>query len=224
MKQILVWTSLVFSLVFASAAEAVSNVNGSTGLIYMPTAESLDYQKFSLGADSNLDRLSNGDDGGFYSYKMSLGTFQNIEMGIVGGQKPDEGVFVNFKYFLMSNNERYPIYIAVGMENIGAHNDSNAYLVASKRFPSGWHGHFGFQAKLQENVSSSAMLGAEYIVSDQWSVLGELVEDQDVYIFNMGARYFMSTDISFRLALLDLGQRQSEDVTIVLGVSLEQFI
>ena len=69
-----------------------------------------------------------------FFYKFNLGSFENWELGILGGSFLDEGVFVNMKYFLMSNQEENPLSIAAGIERLGSKSDLATYLVTSKRF------------------------------------------------------------------------------------------
>ena len=62
-------------------------------LVTMPTAESLHYKEFNLSYDylTNIDDT----DKNSWKYSINLGTFENLEIGAVGGENPEEGVFLN---------------------------------------------------------------------------------------------------------------------------------
>jgi len=219
--------SLFFLIAFPLAKNpvlATPSIGGHTGLIKMPTAEALPYKKTNFGIDYMTSNGEDSSDDNDYFYKVNLGALENLEIGFVGGTQPDEGVFINAKYFLLSNNEELPMSIALGVENLGAKNDTGAYLVASKRFKGDILGHFGFIARFAESLDASVMLGAEYLFDDKLVFLGDVVGNNDLYEVNLGLRYFFKSEFAMHLSIVDIGQTHSDETIITLGLSVASFI
>ena len=219
---------LVYLLVFTNALIASPTVYGPTGLIEMPSAESIAYKQVNVAIDysiNNQDQATNETTNNFY-YKFNLGSFENWELGILGGSFLDEGVFVNMKYFLMSNQEENPLSIAAGLERIGSKNDLATYLVTSKRFDGGLHGHFGFKAYFQNNLYASAMIGVEYFSDEKISFLADITgEKNDAYVLNGGTKIFIDNDVAMRIYLIDITKSRSAKETLyTFGLSLSKYI
>ena len=158
--------------------------------------------------------------------KLNLGSFENWELGILGGSFLDEGVFVNMKYFLMSNQEENPLSIAAGLERVGSKNDLATYLVTSKRFDGGLHGHFGFKAYFQNNLYASAMIGIEYFSDEKISFLADVTgEKNDSYVLNGGTKIFIDNDVAMRIYLIDITKsRKAKETLYTFGLSLSKYI
>ena len=216
------WISFII-IIGSPLGYAIPTVGGPSGLIEMPVAESVEYRKFEFGLDYQVSGQKENEKG-IHSYKFNLGTFKNFELGFVGGTVPTEGVFINAKYYLMSDDERFPVTIAVGLEKLGSHNDTSAYLVSSKRFDGGLNAHFGFEATFRESINASAMLGLEYMIDEQFSVLADVTGEQKDYSLNMGMRYYFEEDIVLRLYILDFNKAESDDMTVMFGISFARFI
>ena len=178
---------------------------GPSGLISMPTAESLEYQQFNVGYDF---RGTGKDQQGYY--KFNMGMFKNVELGIVGGATPTEGVFINVKYFLISDATRYPMSFAVGLQNLASKSDTGLYLVMSKKFQGGLSGHLGFNTFISDQIDPTLMGGIEYMVSDHMSFLADFSGKQKTYTLNGGLRFAIYPDLSLRVNILNIG-RQSTD-------------
>lgn len=207
---------------------ASPTIYGPTGLIEMPSAESIAYKQVNVAIDysiNNQDQSTDKTTNNFY-YKFNLGSFENWELGILGGSFLDEGVFVNMKYFLMSNQEENPLSIAAGLERIGSKNDLATYLVTSKRFNGGLHGHFGFKAYFQNNLYASAMIGVEYFSDEKISFLADITgEKNDAYVLNGGTKIFIDNDIAMRIYLIDITKSRSANETLyTFGLSLSKYI
>ena len=214
-----------------SVAFSSPTVYGPTGLIEMPTAESVAYKQFSVAFDYAMDNDSDQisdteEDNKTFFYKVNLGSFENCELGILGGSFLDEGVFVNLKYFLMSNEEENPLSIAAGIEKLGSKNELSTYMVASKRFQGGLNGHFGFKAYIQNNLFASTMIGLEYFSDEKLSFLADITgEKNEAYVLNTGLKIFIDSDVSMRLYLIDLTKNRSAKETLfTFGVSLSKYI
>lgn len=219
MRFILALLVLVFSSVFAVAE---STLYGPSGLIEMPTAKSIEYKKMHVAYDYQFQN-DNSDDGVSY-YKVNIGTYDNLELGFVGGTVPSEGVFVNTKYFIMSDSEAYPTSLAIGLQNMGSKDNSSLYLVASKVFEQGLEGHFGFKATFADKIDTSAMIGLEYFFSDQVSVLVDYVGLDSKYALNFGSRIYLNEYVGVRLYVTDVTKaRDTDEVLMSLGLSVSRF-
>jgi hypothetical protein len=193
---------------------------GPSGLITMPTAESLEYQQFNLA----LDYKTSGKTQEAF-YKFNMGMFKNIEVGFVGGATPTEGVFINAKYFLISDNSRYPMSFAVGLQNLASKSDTGLYLVVSKKFQGGLNAHLGFNAVFAtDELDPSLMGGVEYIVSDRLSLLGDFSGKRKKYTVNAGVRFAIYPDLSLRVSLLDMGNSSSESNFYSIGLAYNRFM
>lgn len=218
-------------LLFNSIIYASPTLYGPTGLIEMPTAESVAYKQVSMAFDYALDndedQLSENEQKNktFY-YKLNLGSFENWELGILGGSFLEEGVFVNMKYFLMSNQEENPLSIAAGVEKLGSKSELSLYMVASKRFHGGLNGHFGFKAYIQDNLFASAMIGLEYFSDENMAFITDITgEKNEAYVLNGGMKIFIDSDMAFRIYLIDVTKnRAAKETLYTFGLSLSKYI
>ena len=224
MKKVLLVLFLLNFTLFASPT-----VYGPTGLIEMPSAESIAYKQVNFAFDYSIASVEGDEDDQSdpqFFYKFNLGSFENWELGILGGSFLDEGVFVNAKYFLMSNQEENPLSIATGVERLGSKDEVSAYLVTSKRFNGGLHGHFGFKAFFQQSLYAAAMIGFEYFSDEKIAFLFDVSGEQNEnYVLNAGTKIFIDTDVSLRIYLIDLTKsRAAEETLYTFGISLSKYI
>ncbi|MGE4169505.1 MAG: hypothetical protein AB7F28_02165 [Candidatus Margulisiibacteriota bacterium] len=213
---------LVLMLALATPVLATPTIGGTTGLIMVPSAEALQYKEYNFGVDSISQ--SNGKSSLFY--KFNLGAFKNMELGFVGGSVPTEGVFVNVKYHLMAEESRYPLSLALGIQNLSSHSLTDVYMVASKKFPN-FQGHFGFKANFGESeVNATVMAGLEYLMTNQLSLIGDINGNKKVYQVNTGVRYVFSDfpDFAVRAAFTDLSNSLGYGTGFTIGVSYSQFM
>jgi len=215
---------IALSIFIPTLCIALPTVNGPSGLIEMPTADSVRYKEVNFGFDYNFGETTPGKSGTTYSYKFNLGSFKGWELGLIGGTVPTEGVFINAKYYLMSDNERYPTAIAVGIEKIGSKSNTSAYMVASKRFEGGFSAHFGFRANFNSQLDAAAMLGAEFMVDDRFSFLADVNGENRVYSVNIGLRYYFDPDVAFRFSIIDLGKSKNAETITSVGIAFAKFI
>lgn len=193
---------------------------GPSGLIVIPTAESLQYQQFNLGYDF---RGANDSQQGFY--KLNMGMFKNMELGFVGGATPTEGVFINVKYFLMSDATRYPMSFAVGIQNLASKSDTGLYLVMSKKFQGGLNTHLGFNAHISDELDPTIMGGIEYLVNDNLSLLADFSGKKKTYTLNGGLRIAIYPDLSLRVNILDIGNPSPDNSSYYsVGVAYNRFM
>lgn len=206
----------------AHVVHAIPTLNGPTGLINMPTAQGVQFKEYNVGIHYlGADSSSSQD----WKYSLNLGTFKNWEIGIVGGKTPTEGVYVNAKYYLMSDQDRYPLSLAAGVENLFSKEKTNVYMVISKIFPNGLSAHGGFRALFTKSeVTPLIMAGASYSVTNALEVLGDLQGERNQFVFNTGIRFYVNPEFSVHAYLLDLGHSQAtQSSSYALGTSFTRF-
>lgn len=181
----------------ASTAQALPTVGGTSGLVRMPTAQGLKYKEFNIGIDYISQQVTSGNSR--MLYKANLGTLDGLEVGFVG-QGNQEGVFINLKYYLLSDNTEQPLMMALGIDNISSFNKTDIYMVASKIFKGGFSMHLGFLAPLQGAATNpSLMLGTEYYFSESLSLAMDTVGQNSVYDLAAGLRFRTSQNLIFSI-------------------------
>jgi len=187
---------------------AGSSMNGPTGLILIPTAESLKYKEFNISGHYLFS--AGNSTASDYKYKINLGTFQNWEIGTVGGKTPEEGMYLNLKYHLMSNESELPLYIAIGAQNISSSDKTDLYMVASKKIRSDFGLHFGFKAIFGDTIKPYFMAGSNYFVNETLELMADFSPavsidgPENKYLISLGANYFISPHLSANLSLIDI--------------------
>lgn len=209
-------------LALTTSVMAASTLFGPTGLIMIPTAESLKYKEVNFAVDYTYSNDTKQD---VWYYKANLGTFQSWELGVVGDSSRDEGLFLNAKYYLMSSEERNPVSVAIGLENLSSKDQSGIYMVASKKFEHSVLAHFGFRARFEsDQVQPSVMGGFEYLWTEQTSVLADIDGQGRDYIANAGVRFNWAHNLTFRASVLDLFNTLGGGSSYSLGLSLNRFL
>lgn len=219
----LVSSIVIFSI--GTVVFAAPTIGGPTGLLEMPTAERLQYQEYNIGIDYLADAqvIDSDTDKNSHYYKLNIGTYDNIEMGVVGGKYPEEGVFLNMKYHVFSEQKQYPVDVAVGLENLTANKGSSLYMVASKPFQTSFTAHVGFRALFEESVSSALMMGGEYFLNDAVSLIVDMIGDDGIYRVNMGGRWFVMENLVIQSAILD-GIGEESSPRFMIGASISKFL
>ncbi|MFT5171085.1 MAG: hypothetical protein ACI9BD_000857 [Candidatus Marinamargulisbacteria bacterium] len=213
---------LALFLLVSSAIHAIPTIHGPTGLIAIPTAEALKYKEFNVGMDYMMGAQDEIQD---WRYKLNLGTFQNWELGVVGGKTPTEGVFVNAKYYLMSDESRYPLAIAIGTENLSSNGNTSIYMVASKKFQESFDAHLGFRAIFGEKeLDPTLMFGLEYFLNNKFSVIADIDGEGQNYTLNAGSLYYLSSHFVLRTAVIDLLNTKNEGTFYSFGLSFSKFL
>ncbi len=211
---------------------AAPALSGASGLVYIPTAESLRYKEYNVGLDVVYDSVTNRQSSLFY--KANLGSFRGVEVGMVGGTQPNDGVYLNMKYYLLSDASHYPLGIALGLLNVTSASLSNFYMVASKRFPEGVDAHVGFLAAFPANRTDAfVMLGLEYFPFPLMSLVADTVGEGSDYLVNMGMRFYVMNNLQLRIYGLNifdgigrpsLGNVLPSDPAMVFGLVWTDFI
>jgi len=221
-----IFATLIFGILFVichlsfviSPAAAYPQVfpapalNGASGVVRMPSADVIPYKNFNVGADFGatfLPAFSSAESSVYY--KMNLGTFHGVELGIVGGteQTTDqlrEGVFVNLKLSLSTDEDPYPLRLAIGVENLFSYTQTDVYMVATKYFKQGPRMSFGFMADFPDHkFRPLGMLGAEVPVGGETLFLaGDMLAGETVFQVNAAARFYFSPIFSLNFLGLNL--------------------
>ena len=207
----------IWSLVIAASAAAYPQVfptptiNGPSGVVRIPSADVIPYKNFNIGADLGATFLP-----GFASsesavyYKMNLGTFHGVELGIVGGTEKNsgqlrEGVFVNMKLSLSTGEEPYPMLLAIGVENLFSHTQTDVYMVATKYLKQGPRLTFGFMADFPENkFRPLGIAGVEVPIGDAFVMTSDMLVGETLSQVNAGARFHFTPIFSLNIAGLNV--------------------
>jgi hypothetical protein len=222
-------------LILASAAFAYPQVfpapalNGPSGIVRIPSADVIPYKNFNLGADFGArihPAFSSGE--ATITYKMNLGTFHGVELGIVGGTEKDsselrEGVFVNMKLSLSTEEEPYPLRLAIGIENLFSHTQTDVYMVATKYFQQGPRLTFGFMADFpDQKFRPLGLCGIEVPVgSDVFFVAADLLAGETLTQVNAGARLYFTPIFSLNFYGMNIfdSQEAKDSRSALLGFS-----
>lgn len=135
-KEYAIILSVVYITLFTVEAEAAANLNGTTGLINIPSADVVREGHFFLG-------YYNFDENNLVSF--GLQPIKNLEVSVNFADWDDrrQENLVNAKYAVFQENVFLP-GMAVGVEDIGANNKRSAYAVISKALPLGFRIHAGY--------------------------------------------------------------------------------
>ncbi len=186
-------------------------VNGPSGVVRIPSADVIPYKNFNLGADFGarfLPSFSSTEATVFY--KMNLGTFHGVELGIVGGTEKDsdklrEGVFVNMKLSLSTGEEPYPLLLAIGVENLFSYTQTDVYMVATKYLKQGPRLTFGFMADFPENkFRPLGIAGIELPLADTLFITSDLLAGETLFQVNGGMRLYFTPIFSLNASALNI--------------------
>lgn len=199
---------------FAFLTTPSPTITGSTGLIRMPTADVLPYKNVNFGLDMGMNQVT--DKTSIY-YKMNLGTFQGLELGFVGMDNSQgmlkEGVFINMKYSLSTDSSPYPLYLAIGVENLSSYNQSDVYMVATKYLKDGPKLHFGFMGDFPGNkFRPLGMIGFEFpIFYDNLYLQNDFLGGETVFEWNTGLKWYTSETITWNFSLVNVSSNKNTD-------------
>jgi hypothetical protein len=213
MTSIALTVVLFCSLSIASSAEDLfpsASVNGATGSVRMPTADVLPYRNLNIGFDIGNNSITNKQ---MLYYKMNVGTFQGLELGIVGGTTGNamnegiarEGVFINMKYSLATGNYDNPLFLAIGVENLSSYYQTDVYMVATKYLSQGPKLHFGFMGDFPgEKFRPMGMLGFDFPVAEKFLIMTDALAGESIFQLDVGIRYYMSPTFCLNISGLNV--------------------
>jgi hypothetical protein len=204
-------------------------LNGPTGIVRIPSADCIPYKNFNIGGDYGTTVTSNGSATGeaVVSYKMNLGTFHGVELGIVGGTEKDssklrEGVFVNMKLSLSTGDDPYPLLLALGIENLFSYTQTDVYMVATKYFKQGPKATFGFMADFPNyKFRPLGIAGIDLPLGDSFFLLADLMAGETLFQVNAGVRLYFTPIFSLNLTGLNVldGDQAKDSRSALIGFS-----
>ncbi len=229
--------SLFFIFVFILSVQSLAitktpTIIGGTGLVRMPTGDVLDNRDYSFGIDYGSEVSSSAPSKPLLSYNVNMGSVwgrKGFELGFSGRtdkatERIKEGVFINMKYSLSSDDDNDSLYLAIGLENLSSYNDTDAYMVASKYFKGGAGLHFGALFDLSgPKFRPVGMLGIGMPIGGMpLTLMGEVFAGETIFEANAGIRYTLYKQMSFLLRGINItnssSSRSSQSVTA--GISL----
>lgn len=232
----LVGVSLLALFCFASLVHASPTIYGPTGLVTMPTAEGLRHKEFNTGfnyfppylktvENDQGEELQTKDAHGVVNYFGNLGTFEGMELGFTG-RGGREGVFLNLKYFLISDNSENPLGMAIGVQNLSSFYDTGVYMVASKQLNMNLGLHLGFLGRFYSGTSDTNMMfGMKYFMNEQWALMLDTVGEDNVYGWNLGMQMQMGEELILHMSGINLlNPVDRKNSIFVLGISYTGFM
>jgi len=213
---------LAITLATMTQVAAVSpTLTGASGLITMPTGEALKYKEVSIAYDHIFADKEKNDE---WFYKANVGTFQNWELGVVGGSSPEEGMFLNTKYYLISDQSKNPFSVAVGVQNIASEDDADLYMAMSKRFMEGIGLHLGFKANFDQEINPTIMAGADYYVTDRIQLMLDVTGEKEEYSGNIGGMLFITKELFIRGSIIDITENLYEKRRSSIGIGFSKYL
>lgn len=214
--------ALAFPQVFPT-----QSINGPTGVIRIPSANVVPYKNYNVGANfgTSINRFSSSE--GTLTFNLNMGAFNGIELGVVGGTDVDnrtlrEGVFVNLKLSLATDDGPNPLLLALGTENLFSRNQADVYMVATKYFKQNLKLTFGFMADFPDNrFRPLGLLGAEFPLGDTFIVGADSMLGESLIQLNAGAKLYFSPLFSVNLYGLNVlnGGIVKDQRSVLLGFS-----
>ncbi|OGB89006.1 hypothetical protein A2625_04695 [candidate division WOR-1 bacterium RIFCSPHIGHO2_01_FULL_53_15] len=217
---------------FLPQAGALSRVfpapafNGPTGLVRVPSADIIPYKNFNIAADYGSVMAAGGTTSteAIINYKMNLGAFHGLELGVIGGtdrstNKLREGVFVNMKLSLSTGDEPDPLLLALGVENLFSYTQTDVYMVATKYLKAGPQLTFGFMADFPNyKFRPLGVLGVNTALGDNLFLVADMMVGETLFQVNGGARFYFTPIFSLNISglnLLDGGQAKDQRTALV---------
>jgi hypothetical protein len=205
----LISPSFAFPQVFPSSA-----INGPSGVVRIPSADVIPYKNFNIAADYGLREIPSLPDSPEYEqsifYKMNLGAFHGMELGIVGGTEDvseniREGVFVNMKLSLSSGEDSDPMLLAIGVENLFSYTKTDVYMVATKYFKLGPRLTFGFMADFPEDkFRPLGIAGLEVPIGEILYLTNDLIAGEILFQVNSGLRVYFTPIFCLNVSALNV--------------------
>lgn len=167
----------------ATAKQSVNSTPwGYTGLINMPTADTLTFGEYNITANYLFRNPG-------FLLNAHFGIFDRLELGVVGGipSAGFSGLAGNLKYQLIKPTVKMPTALSVGLNLVGLSRDTklttgnSLYMVLSQDF--NWQmpdksiynlfsGHVGFSGNLD---NSRIMIGLDVPVTEYVNIEGEFL-------------------------------------------------
>lgn len=202
---------------------AEPTLSGSTGIIEMPTAETLQYKEWN-GAVS-VHPGATVTSSSTIKYKLNIATFPNMELGIIGNTN-QEGVFINAKVAFAADTAKNALKMVLGIQNLSSFYNTNMYMVVSKRMTPDFNLHLGFSTDLSQKLVPKFMAGTEVVVGKSASLLADVTGAEDSWKFNAGASFSFTPQVSVGVYVIDLfnGMKDQNSRNVVGQLSWTNFL
>ncbi|NIM05882.1 MAG: hypothetical protein GTO55_00405 [Armatimonadetes bacterium] len=194
--------SLMCALLLSAAAFAGSSFRGYSGLVNIPTADSLDMGEYNL-AVFTVER----DKGESHTVlAANIGLLPGLEVG-AARERPEGGdadILLNGKLGLQSESFTRP-KIAVGINDVADERNRTSYLVISKSLvplSEVFHREV-FNLTLHAGVGDGRLDGLFWGVSAGVGNTATLMVEHDGEEFNAGIRFAVGSTVQFHTAALD---------------------
>ncbi len=200
---------IIAMLVVSSMGWSVPSLVGTNGLINMPAAASVKYKEFDVGVNFQNSQTSRTS-----QYFANLGILDGFELGFIGNSLK-EGVFVNIKYYMMSDKSEYPLGLATGLTGLTSYSNTNLYMVLSKAFPNKLSGHFGFRSNLNSStIKADVMFGLELKMSEQLNFVSDIIGSDTSWNLSTGLRIKLNPDWMLNGYLEDVANSNNSKFTL----------
>jgi hypothetical protein len=210
----LVLAALLVLCLGSSAAQAAPSFYGYTGLVFTPTADTLDANEFNLAAFAiDYDQTGRAD-----IYSAQMGVRDGLEAGVVRVKPHSESgeTLLSAKYRIQPEDDKHA-GVAVGVFDPTNEIDATAYVVGSKTLGSyrafgkevtslRVHGGFG------GGQLDGLFLGASAGLGDRLLVMAEFVQTGGDSTVNFGARLAVTSEVRVHAAI-------SDEIDSALGIS-----
>jgi hypothetical protein len=202
---------------FVGTAAAAPSFFGYTGLVAIPTADSLGKDEYNLGAFTT--NVEEGAD--FTTYAANMGIVPNLEVGFTR-IRPDEAsgeTWINAKYTFTAETSGNPA-IAGGVIDFTDESETTAYIVLSKAFGHSVSTSLGeittprFHIGVGGGQFDGVFGGVSATLGDRFTVMAEY-NSADV---NWGARMALSDELRIHFGGFD----GLDDVG--LGISFNKYL
>lgn len=183
---------LLLSWSEAALGAKTADLDGSIGLIEIPSAFTLPAQSYQLGGSVQFGSAWQAGQNrelteGLFKYCANLTLHPNLEVGIVG-EGSREGVFVNLKYSLVNESNARPLALALGVSDLFSRERTGVYLCASKVFLPEFTAHLGFATDFpRDQALVSGFIGGEFDLIRSLTIVSDFRFGQnDLHRLNAG--------------------------------------
>ncbi|MEI7942105.1 MAG: hypothetical protein WCH76_02930 [Candidatus Riflemargulisbacteria bacterium] len=203
---------IIAMLIIGAIGWSVPSMEGTNGLIHIPIASSVKYKEYDIGANFQNSQITKAG-----QYFANLGVFEGLELGLIGSTQK-EGVFINLKYYVLSDKTEYPLVLAAGVTGLSSYSNTNLFMVLSKPFPNKLSGHFGFRTNLNSpTIKADVMFGLELKMSEQLNFISDIIGSDTTWNLSTGLRIKLSNDWTLNGYLEDV--LNAKDSKFTLGCS-----
>ncbi len=186
----------------AGLAAAAPSYFGYTGLIRVPTADTLNDNEFNAGAFFiNRDEF---DDPAIYAGNLGVADGLEIGLSVIRRDSGTDDVFVNGKYNFRPGVDGKPA-LAAGIIDLASQVDATVYFVASKGFGKVYETQFGpvHTGEFHAGFGGGQLDGIFGALNANLGPTAKLMLEYDTEDFNLGARFLLGPQFAIDIGLFD---------------------